>query len=80
MAYWEIENPAEALDLTMKFVCVRKEVQLNLAQLKGEGRDPAQTFSVFKSPDALVIVDAEIKQLSKQITEGKTDSLSKARR
>lgn len=79
IAYWQIENPPASLELTLKFVCARKEVRIDLNQLRAEGKDSAEAFGVFKRPDVLVIVDDEIKQLSNQITAGKTDTLSKSR-
>ncbi|MEW6307266.1 MAG: transglutaminase domain-containing protein, partial [Verrucomicrobiota bacterium] len=79
IAYWEIDHPEAALDITMKFVCERKEILIDLAPLAKEGREPASAFAVFKRPDALVLVDNEIKKLSREITNGKRGTVAKTR-
>lgn len=79
IAYWEISEPTAPLEITMKFVCERKEILVDLARLHREGRDPASAFAVFKQPDALVLVDEEIKKLSNEVTAGKEDSVAKVR-
>lgn len=79
IAYWEIENPPSTLSLAMKFVCARKEIRVRPDLLTADASDAGNVFGVFKSPDALVTVDDEIKALAGRITVGKTGSLEKAR-
>jgi len=79
IAYAEIESPGAAVEITMKFVCTRKEVKTDLEKLAGDGSDPADSFPVFRNPDALVTVDDEIRKLSGEVTQGKKDTLEKAR-
>jgi hypothetical protein len=70
IAFWEIPNPSPDLTRTMSFICERKEIKMDLAQLSRDASDPANAFAVFRKPDQLVIVDAEIKFLSAAITTG----------
>lgn len=79
IAYWEIVNPGAKVELTMTFVCTRREIRTDLEMLTEDGQDPAAAFGVFKRPDKLVLVDDEMKQLSDKITAGKTSTLGKAR-
>ncbi len=79
VAYAEIENPGAAVEITMKFVCTRKEVKTDLEKLAGDGSDPEGSFPVFRGPDNLVTVDDEIKKLSGDITKGRKDTVDKAR-
>ena len=79
IAYWEIENPGPKVELTMKFVCQRQEIRIDLDKLKDDGKDATDAFGVFKRADKLVLLDAEMKQLSSKITAGKTTTLDKAR-
>jgi len=79
VAYAEIENPGAAVEITMKFVCTRKEVKTDLEKLAGDGSDPEGSFPVFRGPDNLVTVDDEIKKLSSDITKGRKDTVDKAR-
>ena len=65
--------------MTMKFFCSRQEIRTDLDKLKDDGKDSAEAFGVFKRADKLVLVDNEMKQLSDQITAGKTTTLDKAR-
>ena len=79
MGYWEFDHPKPNLELTMQFVCERKEVVVDLARLaRDEAEDSAQ-FIVFQKPDKLVLVDDEIRKLSTEITTGKETTLQKAR-
>lgn len=79
LAYFEVENPQATLDVTMKFTCARQEVQTDLAALKNEAQDAAGDFTVFKKPDALVLVDDHIKSMAQDITKGRTGTVDKAR-
>ena len=79
IAYWEFENPATNSELRMDFVCRRLETLLDLAGLASDGQDAAAQFTPFKQPDKLVIVDDEIRKLSRQVTAGKQSTLEKAR-
>ena len=79
IACWEVENPGGAWEVTMKFDCVRLEIRTDLDALKGEGQDDPAAFEVFRKADALVLVDAEMKKLSDEITKGKTATVEKAK-
>jgi transglutaminase-like putative cysteine protease len=79
IAYAEIENPGAAVEITMKFVCTRKEVKTDLEKLAGDGSDPEGSFPVFRGPDSLVLVDDEMRKLSGDVTQGRKDTLGKAR-
>jgi transglutaminase-like putative cysteine protease len=79
VAYIEIENPGAAAEVRMSFVCKRDEIRVDIANLKEDGKDPADAFAVFKRPDRLVLVDDEMKVLSDRITMGKSGSVAKAR-
>ena len=79
VAYWEIENPGAALDVTMKFDCTRVEIKTDLAALKSEGQDEAGSFEVFRKADKLVLVDDEMRKLSEGVTQGKTGTVEKCR-
>jgi transglutaminase-like putative cysteine protease len=79
IAYWEWDAPTPNLELTMKFVCQRKEVVVDRRRLADDGADSPAEFTVFKQPDTLVIVDDTMRQLSDRITAGKQSTLEKAR-
>jgi len=63
----------------MNFVCRRLEILLDLARLANDGQDAAAQFTPFKQPDKLVIVDDQIRKLSREVTAGKQTTLEKAR-
>ena len=79
MAYWEFENPGPSNELRMSFVCRRLEIRMDLERLASDGEEAAVQFAVFKKPDKLVLVDDEIRKLSRQVTAGKHTTLEKAR-
>ena len=79
IAYWEFENPTASNELRMNFVCRRLEILLDLARLANDGQDAAAQFTPFKQPDKLVIVDDQIRKLSREVTAGKQTTLEKAR-
>ncbi len=78
IAYWEIENPGTALEITMKFTCRRDEVRMDLDTLREDGADEAGAFEVFRNADALVTVDDEIRTLSKTICKERRGTLDRA--
>ncbi len=79
IAYWEINHPPAATELTMNFVCTRKEMRARLTALASDGIDPNGSYAVFQQPDRLVVVNEPIQKLSAQIVQGKTTTLGKAR-
>jgi len=79
IAYAEIESPGATAEITMTFVCTRAEVRIDLEKLADEGADPAGSYAVFRGADKLVTVDDEIRKLSGDITQGKKDTVAKAR-
>jgi hypothetical protein len=79
IAYWEFETPKSDLDLTMKFVCERKEIVVDLNRLIRDGLDRPTLFTAFKQPDKLVTVDDEIRELSRKVTADKRGTLEKSR-
>jgi hypothetical protein len=79
IAYWEIENPAGPVEITMKFDVTRIEIKTDLAALKDEGRDEVGSFDVFRRADRLVLVDSGTGKLSDGVCQGKTSTLDKAR-
>jgi hypothetical protein len=79
IAYFEIENPAERVEITMRFTCERKAFSVDFDKIGSDGADPEGAFDVFLKPDALVLVDDEIKKLSDEVTQGKIGSVAKAR-
>jgi transglutaminase-like putative cysteine protease len=79
IAYVEIDNPGPAAEITMKFECTRLEIRTDLDALKSDGRDEADSFTVFRKADKLVLVDDDMKKLSDQVVAGKTGTLEKSR-
>lgn len=79
IAYWEQASPGTEFEVTMRFRCLRQEVRVDLAQLDSDGVDPADAYGVFKRPDALVIVDDEIRQLARKVAGRKEGTLAKGR-
>ena len=63
----------------MTFVCTRSEIRVDLEKVATDGTDPAGSFPVFHNPDLLVTVDDEIRKLSNEVTQGKKDTVAKAR-
>jgi transglutaminase-like putative cysteine protease len=79
IAYWEIDQPKSGAEITMKFICTRREIVTDLNRLAKEGTDLDTDFTVFKQPDKLVTVDEEIRKLSREITAGKRTTVEKVR-
>jgi transglutaminase-like putative cysteine protease len=79
IAFWEIENPGAALDVTMRFECTRLEILTNLEALREDGQDPEGSFAVFRKEDRLVTIDDEIRSIAARLTQGKSSTLAKAR-
>jgi transglutaminase-like putative cysteine protease len=79
IAYFEIPKPPSDVTVSMSFICDRREIKTDLNQLGTDGSDSPSSYAVFRNPDKLVIIDEEIKTLSRQITAGKQASLDKAR-
>jgi transglutaminase-like putative cysteine protease len=79
IAYFEIPKPGNDITVSMSFTCERKEIKLDLDQLKADGSDAPSSYEVFRQPDKLVIIDDEIKSLSREVTSGKRSSLEKGR-
>jgi transglutaminase-like putative cysteine protease len=79
IAYWEIENPASSNKLRMNFICRRQEIRLDFSRLASDGQDDDAQFALFKQPDKLVLVDDQIRKLSREVTAGKQSTLEKAR-
>src|SRR5262245_40191414 len=55
IACWEIKDPGASNAITMKFVCRREEVRLDLARLASDGEEAAAQFVTFKRADKLVL-------------------------
>lgn len=79
IAYWEIENPRPAHAFTVKFVCTRREILMDLPRLERDGLERSATFDVFSEPDKLVLVDDEIRTLARKITACQKTTLQKSR-
>lgn len=79
IAYFEIANPGASAEVTMKFACTRMEIRMDLEALKSEGNDEAESFTVFRKPDALVLVDDKIRALSEEIVKGRSGTVDRAR-
>jgi transglutaminase-like putative cysteine protease len=79
IAYWTIDNPGSSVEFTMSFVCTRKEIRMDLEKLRSDGRDPAGSFTVYKRPNRLVVIDQEIRELSERLTSGGSNTLEKVR-
>ncbi len=79
IAYFEIDNPGAAVEVSMKFTCTRLEIRTDLAKLAEEGQDPNGSFGVFRGADSLVLVDDEIRKLAAGIVKGRTGTVAKAR-
>jgi transglutaminase-like putative cysteine protease len=79
IAYFEIDNPGAAAEITMKFECTRLEIKTDLDALKADGKDEAGSFEVYRKADKLVLVDDEIRKLSEKVVAGKTGTLEKSR-
>ena len=78
IAYFEIEHPKSAHEITMRFVCERKEIVMDLAKLSSDGK-PNSQFIAFLNPDKLVLVDEQIRAMASKITAGKRTTIEKAR-
>jgi len=79
IAYWEIDNPKTAQEVTMRFTCERKDIAMDLAKLGTDGTASEAEFRVFRQPDRLVLVDEEIREMARKVTAGKRTTLEKAR-
>jgi transglutaminase-like putative cysteine protease len=79
VAYFEIDNPGAAAEITMSFDCTRMEIKTDLEALKSEGKDEADSFVVFRRADILVLVDDKIKAMSDDVVKGRAGTLDKAR-
>ena len=79
IAYFELPNPPTAVTLVMTFTCTRREIQVDLDQLKSDGSDSASANKLFLEPDRLVLVDEEMRALARQVTAGKKTTIEKAR-
>jgi len=79
IAFWEVDRPKAVTDLTMKFVCTRREVVVDLARLAEDDKDAETKFVAFKKADKLVLVDDEMRKLSGEVTVGRKSTLEKAR-
>ena len=79
IAYWEIENPKATNEITISFGCERKVVILDLDKLSTDGVDASAAPEVFTKSDKLVLVDDEMRKLSREVTAGKQTTLAKAR-
>jgi transglutaminase-like putative cysteine protease len=79
IAYAEIGSPGTTAEVTMTFVCTRSEIRIDLEKLGAEGSDPAGSYGIFRGPDTLVTVDDEIRKLADEVTQGKKDTVAKAR-
>jgi transglutaminase-like putative cysteine protease len=79
IAYWELERPEATIALTMRFVCERKEVAVDLGRVAHDGADDSARFTVFKRADKLVVVDDQIRKLSRQVVAGRESTIEKAR-
>jgi hypothetical protein len=79
IAFWEFKDPGAELELGMSFVCERKEVIMDLERLADDGTEAPDQFTAFLRAERLVLVDDEIRGLSRGITVGKTTTLEKAR-
>jgi transglutaminase-like putative cysteine protease len=79
IAYFELDNPGAAAEIAMKFECTRVEIKTDLDALKADGKDEADSFTVYRKADRLVLVDDEMKKVSDKVTEGKAGTLAKAR-
>jgi transglutaminase-like putative cysteine protease len=79
MAYWEVEDPGSSFEVTMSFVCIRKEILLALDRLSPDGADPEEAYAVYKGPDQLVLVDDDIRKLSDRVVQDRATTLDKAR-
>ena len=79
IAYFELDNPAAAADIAMKFECTRLEIKTDLDALKADGTEAPDSFPVYRKADKLVLVDDEMRKLSDKVTEGKAGTLAKAR-
>ena len=79
IAFWEIENPQPALEITMRFTASRREIRMDLERLERDGIQRPPATDVFNAPDKLVIIDDEIRRIAREATSGKTATLEKAR-
>ena len=79
IAYWEFDNPPGVVELSMTFTCERKEVIMDLARLAQDGTDDPEAFAAFLRADRLVLVDEEIRALSRRVVGTTKNTLEKAR-
>ena len=79
IAYWEFDAPKPLHEITMRFTCERKEIQVDLSRLASDGEAIPPEFSAFLQPDRLVVVDDAIRKMASDITKGKSTTLEKAR-
>ncbi len=79
IAYWEIDSPKSTHEVTMRFTCERKEIVMDLSQLKTDGKDGSTVLTTFLNPDKLVLVDDEMRKIAREVTAGKRTTLEKTR-
>jgi len=79
LAYFEIPNPGEKVDLTMTFACSRAEQLTDMAGVASDGKETDAAAAKFLAPDKLTIIDDRIRKMAADITKGKTTTLDKSR-
>lgn len=79
IAFWEFHEPAAEIELTVTFVCTRREVLIELSKLGVDGVDPADEFRALKQPEKLVLVDDEIRKIARDVASSKGSTLEKGR-
>lgn len=79
VAYWEIDNPASAVEITYGFTCSRREQLTDLQAAAEDGQESDATTATFLEDDKLTIVDARTEKMAGEITTGKSTTIDKAR-
>ena len=65
IAYWEFNDPGAEVELSMRFVCERKEVVMALERLAADGTEGKEKYAAFMRPERLVLVDDEIRAIAR---------------
>jgi transglutaminase-like putative cysteine protease len=79
VAYLEIADPKPSLEVTMKFVCTRKELVTDLSKLGGDAPETDASVKAFLGDENVTIVDDAVRKTAGEITAGKKTTVEKAR-
>ncbi len=79
VAYFEIPNPGDQVQVVMRFDCRREEIKTDLEKLAAAGEDDAKKDEARLQPERLVVVNDHVKQIANEAAGDKETTLEKAR-